>query len=329
MWVGGDGSTRSYTLASPCLWQAENLNRIDQVVCSPSVASRHIRLLANHTQVVFDPFGRHQYTVNRLCDTTEFTYTPNSQVASIVVPPRSGGSGAATYLFHYGATSGLLDSVSAPPLNASTPRRVRITWNNGVSSFGRILRFDDPDATAVAFHYSNDTQGQGDYRIAGRVNRRGVTTTYTYGTAVAHVAVDAKTGHVDVVDYVVVDDVGRVLNPMLVKGQLHGGIVQGIGQALTEVIRYDPDSGQMLSGSFMDYAMPRADDVSSFEIQTNEVLTPTNPLGSKGAGEAGTVGALPCVMNAINDALRPLGIRHFEMPATPMRVWQAIRDAKS
>jgi carbon-monoxide dehydrogenase large subunit len=84
----------------------------------------------------------------------------------------------------------------------------------------------------------------------------------------------------------------------------------------------------MLSGSFMDYAMPRADDVTSFEIETNEVPTPTNPLGSKGAGEAGTVGALPAVMNAVNDALKPLGIRHLEMPATPLRVWQAIRDAR-
>jgi carbon-monoxide dehydrogenase large subunit len=153
--------------------------------------------------------------------------------------------------------------------------------------------------------------------------------TFPNGSHVCEVEIDPETGVTTFVGYWVVDDVGRVLNPMLVKGQLHGGIVQGIGQALTEVIRYDPDSGQMLSGSFMDYAMPRADDVCAFEITTNEVPTPTNPLGAKGAGEAGTVGALPCVMNAINDALRPLGIRHFEMPATPMRVWQAIRDAKS
>src|SRR5690606_27647239 len=103
---------------------------------------------------------------------------------------------------------------------------------------------------------------------------------------------------------------------------------QGIGQALGEIIRYDPETGQMLSGSFMDYTMPRADDVPPFEIASNEVPTTTNPLGVKGAGEAGTVGALAAVMNAVNDALRPLGIRHFEMPATPMRVWQAIRDAK-
>jgi carbon-monoxide dehydrogenase large subunit len=152
--------------------------------------------------------------------------------------------------------------------------------------------------------------------------------TFPNGSHVCEVEIDPETGVTRIVGYWVVDDVGRVLNPLLVKGQLHGGIVQGIGQALTEIIRYDPDSGQMLSGSFMDYCMPRADDVPSFEIKTNEVPTPTNPLGAKGAGEAGTVGALPCVMNAINDALRPLGIRHLEMPATPLRVWEAIRDAK-
>ena len=152
--------------------------------------------------------------------------------------------------------------------------------------------------------------------------------TFPNGSHVCEIEIDPETGVVKIVGYWVVDDVGRVLNPMLVKGQLHGGIVQGIGQALIEEIRYDPKSGQMLSGSFMDYAMPRADDVTSFEIETNEVPTPTNPLGSKGAGEAGTVGALPAVMNAVNDALKPLGIRHLEMPATPLRVWQAIRDAR-
>ena len=152
--------------------------------------------------------------------------------------------------------------------------------------------------------------------------------TFPNGSHVCEVEIDPETGVVRIVGYWVVDDVGRVFNPLLVKGQLHGGIVQGIGQVLGEEIRYDPESGQMLSGSFMDYMMPRADDVPSFEIETNEVPTPTNPLGAKGAGEAGTVGSLPAVMNAINDALKPLGIRHFEMPATPMRVWQAISGAK-
>ena len=143
------------------------------------------------------------------------------------------------------------------------------------------------------------------------------------------VKIDPDTGIVEIVRYAVVDDVGRVVNPLLLKGQLHGGIVQGAGQALYEIINYDSDNGQLLSGSFMDYCMPRAADFPFFAVASNEVLTKANPLGVKGAGEAGTVGALPAVMNAINDALAPLGIRHFEMPATPERLWRVIRDAQS
>ena len=124
-----------------------------------------------------------------------------------------------------------------------------------------------------------------------------------------------------------VDDVGTVLNPLTLKGQIMGGVAHGIGQALTENIVFDPDSGQLLSGSFMDFAMPRADDMGFFEVVSNPVPTETNPLGCKGAGEAGTVGAVPCVMNAVVDALSPLGIRHVDMPATPERIWRAIQDA--
>ena len=109
-------------------------------------------------------------------------------------------------------------------------------------------------------------------------------------------------------------------------GQLHGGIVQGVGQATLENVVWDRDSGQLVSGSFMDYTMPRADDLPSFEMEINEVPTPTNPMGVKGAGEAGCVGALPAVMNAIVDALRPLGITTLDMPATPERVWRAMQE---
>jgi len=120
--------------------------------------------------------------------------------------------------------------------------------------------------------------------------------------------------------------VGVEINPLLVAGQVHGGIAQAAGQALMERIVYD-EAGQIVTGSFMDYAMPRADDFCSFEIDRNPVPTKTNPLGVKGAGECGTVGALPAVMNAINDALAPLGVRNLAMPCTPDRVWRAIRDA--
>ena len=147
------------------------------------------------------------------------------------------------------------------------------------------------------------------------------------GCHVVEVEVDPETGVTEIVKYSIVDDVGVTLNPPLLKGQIHGGIGQGAGQALMENIDYDPDSGQLRSGSFMDYCMPRADDFCDFEIASNNVPTPTNPLGVKGAGEAGTVGALPAVTNAVINALSPLGIRHVDMPLTPETVWRAIREA--
>jgi aerobic carbon-monoxide dehydrogenase large subunit len=150
--------------------------------------------------------------------------------------------------------------------------------------------------------------------------------TFPNGCHVCEVEVDAETGAVRVVRYTVVDDVGRMINPLLVKGQIHGGAVQGLGQGLAEVLAYD-ESGQVLAGSFMDYAMPRADEVPSFAVDAHEVSTKVNPLGAKGVGEAGTVGALPALLNAVNDALAPLGVRHLDMPATPERVWRAIRSA--
>ena len=138
----------------------------------------------------------------------------------------------------------------------------------------------------------------------------------------------AIAGVTEIVAYSAVEELGRVLNPMIVAGQIHGGVVQGVGQALGELIVHDPDSGQMLTASFMDYQMPRADEYPDFRLATREVPTAVNPLGAKGVGEAGTVGALGAAMNAINDALAPLGIRHFDMPATPGRVWAAIQAVK-
>jgi len=150
--------------------------------------------------------------------------------------------------------------------------------------------------------------------------------TFPNGCHVCEVEIDAETGAVRVARYAVVDDVGRMVNPMLVKGQIHGGVVQGLGQGLFEVLSYDA-AGQLLSGSFMDYVLPRADDVPLFEVDSHEVPTRVNPLGAKGVGEAGTVGALPALLNAVNDALAPLGVRHLDMPVTPERVWRAMRGA--
>jgi carbon-monoxide dehydrogenase large subunit len=148
------------------------------------------------------------------------------------------------------------------------------------------------------------------------------------GAHVCEVEVDPETGITNVVRYSVVDDVGTVINPMLVKGQIMGGIAQGLGQVLMENKAYDPQSGQVISGSFMDYAMPRAEDFCPLVVEDNPVPTPTNPLGVKGAGEAGTVGSLSAGVNAIVDALSVLGIRHIDTPCTPFKVWQAIEQAK-
>jgi carbon-monoxide dehydrogenase large subunit len=149
--------------------------------------------------------------------------------------------------------------------------------------------------------------------------------TFPNGCHVCEIEIDPGTGEVSVVGYVCVEDVGRVLNPLLVEGQIHGGVAQGIGQALFEEVRHDAN-GQLMTGSFMDYAMPRAADFPVIVSINLETPTTLNPLGVKGVGEAGTVGALSATMNAVCNALQAVGIRHVDMPATPMKVWQAIRD---
>jgi carbon-monoxide dehydrogenase large subunit len=152
--------------------------------------------------------------------------------------------------------------------------------------------------------------------------------TFPNGCHICEVEIDPETGVVAIERYVAVDDVGTVMNPMLLAGQIHGGIVQGLGQILLENLQFDPASGQVLTGSLMDYCLPRADDVPSFVVDDHPVPTPINPLGIKGAGEGGTVGAMPCVQSAVLDALAPLGIEWLDMPASPHRVWQAIRAAR-
>ena len=149
------------------------------------------------------------------------------------------------------------------------------------------------------------------------------------GCHIVEVEIDPDTGHSSIENYTVVDEFGVVLNPMIVHGQIHGGIVQGIGQAMFEDTIYDDESGQLLTGSFMDYCMPRALNLPSIKIDMNAVPCTTNSLGVKGAGEAGTTGATGAVINAVIDALAPAGVTQIEMPATPQRVWRAIQDAKA
>jgi carbon-monoxide dehydrogenase large subunit len=147
---------------------------------------------------------------------------------------------------------------------------------------------------------------------------------FPFGSHVCEVEIDPDTGALQIIRYCTVDDVGRAVNPMIIDGQTHGGIVQGVGQALQEQCFYDPETGQLLSGSFMDYAMPRADAFPFFDTSISEVPTPTHPLGIRPAGEGGTTPALAVTINAIVDALRDFGVRHVEMPATPERIWRAM-----
>jgi carbon-monoxide dehydrogenase large subunit len=151
--------------------------------------------------------------------------------------------------------------------------------------------------------------------------------TYPAGTHICEVEIDPDTGVVDVVAFSACDDFGNIINPMIVEGQVHGGVAQGLGQALREQCVYDRDSGHLLTGSLMDYALPRADDVPSFNVATKVTPCTHNPLGAKGCGEAGAIGAPAAMMNAVMDALAPVGVTHFDMPASPYRVWNAIRAA--
>jgi aerobic carbon-monoxide dehydrogenase large subunit len=150
--------------------------------------------------------------------------------------------------------------------------------------------------------------------------------TFPSGAHIAEVEIDPDTGHLTVVNFTASDDFGRIINPMIVAGQVHGGLAQGIGQALLEGCVYDQATGQLLTGSYNDYAMPRADDLPNFALSTHVTPCTHNPLGVKGCGEAGAIGAPAAMANAIVDALRGLGVRHVEMPATPEKLWRLIHQ---
>jgi carbon-monoxide dehydrogenase large subunit len=154
-----------------------------------------------------------------------------------------------------------------------------------------------------------------------------INNTYPFGTHVCVVEVDPATGEVKFLRYVAVDDVGNVINPMIVDGQVHGGIAQGLAQAVYETAVYD-ENGQLLSGSLMDYALPTASMVPTYEVDRTVTPTPVNPMGLKGAGETGTIASTPAVVNAIIDALKPYGITHLDMPLTPQRIWKAIQESQ-
>jgi len=189
---------------------------------------------------------------------------------------------------------------------------VRVVGTDRVISFADIARRPDAGIMLNTEHAFAPTEA-----------------TYPNGTHVAEVEIDEATGVTRIINYVVVDDFGVTLNPMLLAGQVHGGAVQGIGQALMEIADYDPASGQLRNASLMDYALPRADDVPAFCFETHNVPCRTNPLGVKGAGEAGAIGSCPAVVNAIVDALwRAYRVKHVDMPVTPERLWRAIGEGR-
>jgi carbon-monoxide dehydrogenase large subunit len=152
---------------------------------------------------------------------------------------------------------------------------------------------------------------------------------FPFGAQACEVEVDIETGMVTIVDIAAVDDVGRAINPLILHGQTVGGAVQGIGQALMEHFQYDPESGQALTGSLMDYALPRAENTPHFKVEISEIPSPTNPLGIRAGGEGGTTPALAAVVNAVVDALKEFRVEHLEMPLTPQRVWEAIRAGQA
>jgi carbon-monoxide dehydrogenase large subunit len=196
------------------------------------------------------------------------------------------------------------------------------------SSGGGTVRVVGTDR-AISFAELAQRVQPSDQPLSGEHAFASEAATYPNGTHLAEVEIDPETGAVQLIDYVVVDDFGMTLNPLLLAGQVHGGAVQGIGQALMENMLYDPASGQPMSASLMDYALPRADDIPDFRFETANVPCTTNPLGVKGAGEAGAIGSCPAVMNAIADALwRAYRIRHVDMPATPEKLWAAIAEGR-
>jgi carbon-monoxide dehydrogenase large subunit len=241
--------------------------------------------------------------------------------------PSGGGHGGARSLHMGGgalalAADALIEKARPAAAELLQAAAETVSFHNG-----RFLApgAGEVDLGSVARHVA-ETTGK---PLASHGARRDAPLTFPNGAQAAEVEVDPQTGEVTLLRYVAVDDYGTLINPLLTEAQVHGGLAQGIGQALMEEARYDPDGGQLLSATFMDYAMPRAMDLPAFELSMVELPTQANPLGAKGAGQAGCIGAPQTVIHAILDALRPLGVTHLDMPATPARIWRAIREAQN
>ena len=241
-----------------------------------------------------------------------------------------------------------IDDLALRPMTEADITSVRALHNRSFAVLARAhhtqVQIAAHEAAIAAAAYADDLQPQQyharapwgrhrrDCRLARGQRRAGhgahpQVFTFPNGCHIAEVEIDPETGVVTLERYIAVDDYGRLINPLLTTGQVQGGVAQGIGQALFEHTVYDSSSGQLLSGSLMDYALPRADDLPPFDITLAELPTSVNPLGVKGSGQAGCIAAPQTIINAIVDALSPLGIDHIDMPATPERIWRAIRAA--
>jgi len=238
----------------------------------------------------------------------------------------TGGSRSATLAgsaFHL-ATEKVVTKARAIAANMLKVEEADLKFDEGVYSTNKTNRtLSVKEIAAASFDTANLPRGMEPGLFATAVYKAPVNN-YPNGCHTCELEIDRETGKVEITRYSVVDDFGTVLNPLLLHGQVHGGIAQGAGQALMEDIHFDA-SGQLVTASFMDYAMPHAHDLCDMEVESNPVPTKTNPLGVKGAGEAGCVGALPAVANALVDALSEFGVKHIEMPATPERIWRAMR----
>ncbi len=246
--------------------------------------------------------------------------------------PRGGGHGGARSL-HLGGTALVMAAddllAKARPVAAQLLQVAADSLSFAEGRFRSEPAADglprEIDLFAISTHLAESTGAP----LEGHGDNRCDVFTFPNGAQVAEVEIDPETGAVAIERYVAVDDYGTLINPLLAEAQVHGGLAQGIGQALMEEALYDEGSGQLLSATFMDYAVPRAADLPAFDLEMVEVPTRANPLGVKGAGQAGCIGAPQTVIHAILDALRPLGVTHLDMPATPARVWRAIRDARA
>ena len=199
-----------------------------------------------------------------------------------------------------------------------------VTYDDGryqIAETGQAVELTDALAAYV--------ESQGGGTVAFRDEQKGRIAAFPYGAAAVEMEIDRETGELTICEFCIIDDCGQAVNPMVVHGQVAGGIVQGVGQAIGEVVRFEPGSGQVLSGSFMDYMMPRADQFVNFDVASMEVPTATNPLRIKAGGESGTVPSLALIGNAVLDALSPLGVAYFDIPYTADRIWQAMQDANN